>query len=103
MSVQITPEAVYCPDIGLVMLDALLALQDPTLRPPPASATGVFLVLEDPEGNLCWEMGEWSDGSGMFGEGWYLIGGLALADSDYTLRYWCHEPPLPERLKAVSA
>ena len=96
MSVRIEKDAVHLPDDGLVLLDTLLVLRDADGEKPP-SASAVWLVVEPPEGDPCWELGEWHKGGGIGEEGWYLVGGIApLKDSDYRVLYYCYEPPLPK-------
>lgn len=78
-----------------VIIEARLELHDAN-QDKPDSTTAAWLVLEGPDGGLCWELGEWRPGSDLWDRGWYLMGGTEpITDEDYKVHYWCHEPPLP--------
>jgi hypothetical protein len=102
MSMEATNETVRLLDQGVIIMNALLVLKDPE-RYKPRTATGVWLVLETPEGELCWELGEWRNGDQPWEAGWYLVGTeTPIAEQDYTVRYWADEPGLDPLAKAVA-
>lgn len=77
-----------------VIIEARLELHEASQK-TPESGTAVWLVLECPDGGLCWELGEWRE-AGIYPTGWFLVGTeRPLSESDYQVRYWCDEPPLP--------
>lgn len=78
---------------GVIAMPVELLLHDASQHVPDTSRA-VWLVLEPPEGDLCWELGEWRE-SDFWRAGWYLVGTeRPLTDLDYQVRYWCDEPPL---------
>ena len=97
MSVTVEKDAVYLHDDGLIIQDAMLVLRDPA-KHLPETGEAVWGVLETQDGHLCWELVEYLDGTSVLhpGTGWILVGTWSLLDrGDYTLKLWCHEPPLP--------
>ena len=98
MSVTVEKDAVYLHDDGLIIQDAMLVLRDPA-KHLPETGQAVWGVLETSEGDLCWELVEYVDGTSALhpGVGWMLVGAMArLSQSDYTLKLWCYEPALPK-------
>ena len=103
MSVTVHRDAVELHDAAMILIDAMLVLRDANQH-KPETATAVWLVLETPDGALCWELGEWADGNGMRSAGWYLVGAdTPLTDAYYIVRHWCHEPTIPECIQSKVA
>lgn len=100
MSVRIHERSIACADQGLIFHSVDLTVFDASQH-KPANGKAVWLVMQDEDGELCWEHGEHQDGTGLGDEGWYFIGmNRPIPDVDYKVLMWCDEPQLPD-LKAL--
>lgn len=95
MTVSINDRTIAVPSAGLIFHSVDLHLYNPA-RQLPANGKAVMMVMATGDGDLCWEHGEYHDGSDIWEEGWYLFGiNGPLHEADYRVVLWCEEPELP--------